>query len=70
MKSNKEILDEFGKLLISEVYDSLYNNIGKVISGEAKKYNRLELRNKLKMKYKLLAKCKFENSAFQIPHYA
>jgi hypothetical protein len=26
--------------------------------------------NKLKTKYKLLAKCKFENSAFQIPHYA
>lgn len=42
MKSKKEILDEFGKLLISEVYDGLYNNIGQVISGEAKKYNRLE----------------------------
>ncbi|MFT4663020.1 MAG: hypothetical protein ACI8XB_003313 [Patiriisocius sp.] len=26
--------------------------------------------NKLKTKYKLLATCKFENSAFQIPHYA
>jgi hypothetical protein len=25
---------------------------------------------KLKTKYKLLAKCKFENFAFQIPHYA
>ena len=26
--------------------------------------------NKLKTKYKLLATCKFENFAFQIPHYA
>ena len=33
-------------------------------------FNLVFKMNKLKTKYKLLPSCKFENSAFQIPHYA
>jgi len=39
--------------------------------NEVRQYFNLVFKvNKLKTKYKLLATCRFENSAFQIPHYA
>ena len=33
-------------------------------------FNLVFIVKKLKTKYKLLAMCRFVNSAFQIPHYA
>lgn len=42
MKTNKEILDEFGKLVGTTAFDSQYGSSKQVITGEASKFMRLK----------------------------
>ncbi len=41
MKNNKDILDEFGKLVATVAFDSQYGSLLQVLSGEGKKFERL-----------------------------
>ena len=42
MKNDKDILDEFGKLVGTVAFDSQYGSFLQVLSGEGKKFERLK----------------------------